>query len=127
MATIFLKLDDPDSASNCLLKAIDLKASCPDAYYYLGCINILKGRPETAAELLRKAVELNPKHSSALKELAHLFLISSSFTAALEKINQLRQICPGDAQLKKLEKSYAAKLAKQQLSDFLSRLRLTSK
>jgi tetratricopeptide (TPR) repeat protein len=123
MATIFIKLDDPDSASNCLLKAIDLKASCPDAYYYLGCINILKARPETAAELLQKAVELNPRHSSALKELAHLFLVSGSFTAALEKINQLRQICPNDAQLKKLEKSYAAKLAKQQLFDFLSRLR----
>lgn len=127
MATIFLKLDDPDCASNCLLKAIDLDPSNADAYYYLGCINILKARPQNAAELLQKAIQLNPKHTSALKELAHLFLGSGSFSAALEQINQLRLICPDDSQLKKLEKSYAAKHAKLQLSAFLSRLKLSSK
>jgi tetratricopeptide (TPR) repeat protein len=127
MASIFLKLDDLDFASNCLLKAIDLNPSNPDAYYYLGCINILKGRTDSAAELLRKAIELNPQHTAAVAELANLLLTGADFPAALEQINRLRQICPRDSHLKKLEKSYAAKQVIQRLADFFSRFRLTSK
>ena len=123
MGSIFLKLGDLDFASNCLLRAIDLDNLCDDAFYLLGCVNIIKQKQENAQELLSEAIEKNPENTVALKELAHLLLISGDFQQASDIINQLKQMTPADRQLKKLERLYRTKAAVQDLSDLFSRFK----
>jgi tetratricopeptide (TPR) repeat protein len=123
MASIFIKLGDLDYASSCLLRAIDHDNECDDAFYLLGCINIIKQKQENAQELLSIALEKNPKKSSALKELAHLMLSTGNFRQADDLINGLKRLSLADPELKKLERLYRTKAAIKDLSVLFSRFK----
>ncbi len=88
MASIFLQFNELDFATKCLIKTLELDNSNAEAFYYLGCVNILKGQLNIAKEFLLSAVKFNPKHKAALVELAHLYLKIGNAHFANEKIKQ---------------------------------------
>ncbi|MCO4772338.1 MAG: DnaJ domain-containing protein [Deltaproteobacteria bacterium] len=68
--TRFLK--DPSSSSGAtktIEAAIKLNSKHPDAWYYLGRIALLKKDSERARSRFKKALDCNPKHVAAAREL----------------------------------------------------------
>jgi tetratricopeptide (TPR) repeat protein len=125
MGSVFLELGELDYATNCVLKALDIDAYNLQANYYLGCINVLNGRPEEASVFFVKALDIDGEHLPSLKQSAYLDIIFARFESAAEKIKKAQRLCPKDGDLKKLHRELAVSNTKEKVSDFLGRFKPT--
>jgi len=66
------------------------------AYELLGIAQYLKGDTQAAIEALKRAVELNPKQSSALTRLGSIALADNDLTAAKSWFDRALQVDPKD-------------------------------
>ena len=88
MGTMFIELDQPDSASNCLLKAIDYDSSNKHAFYYLGLLLASDDRLTKAAEFLTCAIDLDDKFTDAFRHLAMVYMSMGHYDQAALQIAQ---------------------------------------
>ena len=105
MASMFLKIEDPDHASQCLLRAVGMDMRSVDAYYYLGVSAANKGQFADAERFFARALELNRDHIGALRDSAFTFLAAGQAPKATARIARARALLPEDCELRMLDYS----------------------
>lgn len=73
MASAYANSGDYENAESCCLRAMRCNAAAAEPYFLLAHIAELKGNDESAKELLRKTIYLNPAHIAAYCELGGLY------------------------------------------------------
>jgi tetratricopeptide (TPR) repeat protein len=102
MGSMFLVIGEADYATHCLLRAIDIDCANAEAYYYLGLVNSVKGRPEEAVEFFSHTLDISPEHIRALKDSACVYLAMGQLSNADERIRKALTLAGNDSQLKSL-------------------------
>jgi Flp pilus assembly protein TadD len=102
---MFLAVDDPDHASQCLLRAVGLDMRSADAYYYLGVSTANKGQFADAERFFSRALELDHNHIGALRDSAFTFLAANQASHATARIARARTLRPKDCELRMLDYS----------------------
>ena len=123
MASMFLRIGEPDYATACLLKALDIDNASADAYYYLGFIQASKKRYEEAAEFFGHTLDIKPEHVLALRDSAIVSVAMGKLNDAVEKIKKARLPDGSDPQLKRLERKLRLIQATERIGDFLCRFK----
>jgi len=136
MASMFLELQrkcptvstlenpEMDYAMHCLLRAIDINSSNPDAYYYLGVLNAMKGQLENAVELFGSTLDIDSEHLGALADSAAVSIKLGRFERAEELLARAMKISGGDnSRLKQLNRTLKRQLIKEKLKSGLFRSR----
>ncbi len=100
MASMFLELEDYESAINCLLQAVDIDDSNAQANYYLGLVSALKQRYENAEEFFNHTLELQPDHIETLRDLAVILVETGRIPQAVQTINRAASLASDDPQVK---------------------------
>ena len=124
MASMFLAIEDPDYASQCLLRAVGLDMRSPDAYYYLGVSAANKGQFADAERFFSRALELDHNHIGALRDSAFTFLAANQASSAAARITRARALRPKDCELRMLDYSVRLILQTNRLTGLLSKLDL---
>ena len=104
MGSMLLAIKDLDNAVHCLLRAVDIDSSNPDAYYYLGLVSALKGQLEDSAEFFGHALDINPEHISALKDSAVISLVTGRLDNANDRIKKALNLDSSDSRLKTINR-----------------------
>ena len=102
---MFLTVDDPDHASQCLLRAVGMDMRSADAYYYLGVSAANKGQFADAERFFTRALELSPDHLGALRDSAFTYLAANEAPKATDRIARARALEPQDCELRMLDYS----------------------
>ncbi|OGB91153.1 MAG: hypothetical protein A2Z31_04950, partial [candidate division NC10 bacterium RBG_16_65_8] len=84
-------------AETFLLQVAEQKTDYANVYHMLGVIAGLRGAPEKAVALFRRALALNPKYSEARLNLAITLADMGAYEAAAEEADALRGREPGEA------------------------------
>lgn len=100
--SIFLVLKDIDSAMHCQLRAIDLDANNPEAYYSLGIISLIKGNLNDAVDFLDQALNLIPDSVFFIYAYSLALLMAGKMKEAERVIKNLLNIC-SSRELKKIK------------------------
>jgi tetratricopeptide (TPR) repeat protein len=122
MASMFLTIEEPDRATQCLLRAVALDMGGPDAYYYLAIAAANKGQFLEAERFFVRVLDLKPDHTGALRDSAFTYLAVGQFDQAAERIARARAVLPGDSELRMLDYSTRLMRALRRLGSVLSRL-----
>jgi len=122
MASMFLTADDPDHASQCLLRAVGMDMRSADAYYYLGVSAANKGQFADAERFFARALELNPDHLTALRDSAFTYLAAGEAPKAKDRITRARELSPQDCELRMLDYSIRLILLGNRLTQYVARL-----
>jgi tetratricopeptide (TPR) repeat protein len=122
MASMFLRIEDPDHASQCLLRAVGLDMRSADAYYYLGVSAANKGQFADAERFFARALELNRDHIGALRDSAFTFLAAGQAPKATTRIARARALLPEDCELRMLDYSVRSILLLERLAHLPGRL-----
>jgi len=122
MASMFLTIEDPDHASQCLLRAVGMDMRSPDAYYYLGVSAANKGQFADAERFFSRALELDRNHAGALRDSAFTFLAANQAERARERIVRARTLLPDDCELRMLDYSVRLLLLVDRMTRRLDRL-----
>jgi tetratricopeptide (TPR) repeat protein len=122
MASMFLTTDDPDHASQCLLRAVGMDMRSADAYYYLGVSAANKGQFADAERFFTRALELSPDHLGALRDSAFTYLAANEAPKAAEQIAHARELEPQDCELRMLDYSIRLVLLTSRMTHYAARL-----
>ena len=122
VASMFFKIDDHDSATDCLLRAISIDCANADAYYYLGLASAVNGRLEEAVEYFGHTADIRPDDIRALRDAAVVYLAMGNVADAADRIQKARSLATNDLLLKSLESRVKLVRRKKRVADFLSRL-----
>jgi tetratricopeptide (TPR) repeat protein len=117
MGSIFLSIDEPDLATHCLLKAVDIDHSNADAYYYLALASATSGEFDGAAEFFTHALDLHPQDLLSLTDSAAVYLAMGKLSAASERIHQAKLLAPGDPRVTEIYRQILFARARQAISD----------
>jgi tetratricopeptide (TPR) repeat protein len=121
MGSMFLTIGETDLATHCLLRALDIDCTNPDAHYYLGLISIEKGRFSDAAEFFRHTLDLNSGHVGALRDSAYVYLMMGRLPIAAERITKASSLSSDDPQIRSLQRSIRIAQAIEHIMALLSR------
>jgi tetratricopeptide (TPR) repeat protein len=105
IATMFLAIQDSEHAKQCLLHAVGLDVRSADAYHYLGVSAANNGQFADAEQFLNHALDLDPKHTAALRDSAYTYLADGRPVKAAERIARARALLPDDCELRMLDHS----------------------
>jgi superkiller protein 3 len=109
--------DTFDYAINCLLRAIDADPCDTNAHYYLGLANAMNNRPDDAAEFFTQALDINPQHVLAIRDLACVYLAMHRPDEAA-KVLESGSLHVGDhAELKQIRRKVRRAQIARQLAD----------
>jgi Flp pilus assembly protein TadD len=122
MGSMFLEMDDLDSATHCLMRAVDIDCANVDAYYNLGLVSAIKGRLEDAAEFFSHALDIRPKDFRALRDSAIVYLTMGRTADAAKRIKKAMQLTDNNPQLKMLERKVRLMQSTERIRDFLCRI-----
>ena len=122
MASMFLAIEDPDHASQCLLRAVGLDMRSADAYYYLGVSAANKSQFVDAERFFSRALELDRDHIGALRDSAFTFLAAGQAPKATTRIARARALLPEDCELRMLDYSVRLILLTSRLTSLVCRL-----
>jgi tetratricopeptide (TPR) repeat protein len=122
MASMFLAIEDPDHASQCLLRAVGLDMRSADAYYYLGVSAANKSQFADAERFFSRALELDRDHLGALRDSAFTFLAAGQAPQATVRIARARTLLPTDCELRMLDYSVRLVLLTGRLTNLVCRL-----
>jgi superkiller protein 3 len=111
------KDDSLDCAAHCLLRALDIDPHDADAHYYLGLANVIKGRLEDAVEFFTCALEINPQHVLAIRDLAVVYLEMNRLADATETLERGTLIVGDHQQLKDVRRKVRRSQITKQLTD----------
>jgi tetratricopeptide (TPR) repeat protein len=93
---------DLDHASHCLMRAVEVDPTNPDAYYYLGVICTLKEQFHEAEGFFSQVLQTKPDHLWALRDSASLYLHQGRLPEAADRIRQARAHKGDDPSIRKL-------------------------
>ncbi|MGE5295877.1 MAG: tetratricopeptide repeat protein, partial [Solirubrobacterales bacterium] len=122
MASMFLAVEDPDHASQCLLRAVGLDMRSADAYYYLGVSAANKNQFADAERFFARALELDHNHVGALRDSAFTFLAANEAPKATSRIARARALRPQDCELRMLDYSVRLILMTGRVTGLLCKL-----
>jgi tetratricopeptide (TPR) repeat protein len=122
MASMFLIINEPDYATHCLLRAVDIDGANADGYYYLGLVSILNGRLDEAAEFFGHTLDIRPKDIRALRDSALVYLAMGRLAEASERIEKARSLDGTDSQLMALAGRVKLAQLTERVADSLWRL-----
>jgi tetratricopeptide (TPR) repeat protein len=123
MGSMFLTAGDPDYATHCLLRAVDVGSANADAYYYLGVASAVKGAFTDAADFFAHALDIKSEHVLALRDSAFVYLAMGKLDEAASRIEKARSLAGDDPQLRALKWRIRLAQITRRVSDFISRLR----
>ena len=124
MGSMFLRIDELDYATHCLLRAVDIDCANADAYYYLGAVRVMKGAFGDAAEFFAHALDIRSEHIPTLRDSAFVYLAMGRLADAAKSIEKACSLAGDDAELKALCRRIHLAQARQRITDFLCRFRL---
>jgi tetratricopeptide (TPR) repeat protein len=119
---MFLAVENPDHASQCLLRAVGLDMRSADAYYYLGVSAANKGQFTDAERFFSRALELDHNHLGALRDSAFTLLAAGQAPKATARIARARALLPEDCELRMLDYSVRLILLTGRLTSLVGRL-----
>jgi tetratricopeptide (TPR) repeat protein len=85
---LHLEQKKPQEAAEEFRRAIEIKASDPSLYMFLGIALTDAGRLGEAVDAHKKAVDLDPHHAMALTELGRLHAMKADFNAARDYLER---------------------------------------
>ena len=109
MGSIFLEIDEIDEAVHCFLRAVDFDCSNAQAYYYLGLSSFLRKQFDDAIQFFNHTLDINPKHISALKDLAITYCQIKEFALAAETIENACSLENNNNELKTIHRKIRLK------------------
>ncbi len=94
MASMFIQLKDPDSATDCLLRIIDDDHESTEAFYCLGVALAMRREYEGALSFFDHAVNLGGNDLDILADAAYLYLKTANLELALKMITTAQLLAP---------------------------------
>ena len=116
MTSMFIQINNPDNATDCLLRIIDQDSENLDAFHYLAVATAMRKEYEGALEFCEHAINLGNKTPDILADTAYLYLRTNRLKEALKTIIAARLFKPQN-------KLFAALYRKIQLAMFKDNLR----
>ncbi len=110
-----------DYAIHCLLRAMDLDGGNADAHYYMGLANALNGRLDDAAEFFTEALDINPQHVLAIRDLAAVYSALHRLKEAAEIIDRGVKFVGDNPELKTIRRKIRRSQIAQQLADLFGK------
>lgn len=102
IGSAYLNLQNVAEAQESFERATKLRASYPDtlanAWNNLGLLAARQGRTEESIGLFQKALQLNPDHAIALKNLGSAYRVLKRWDEARKAFEQALAASPGDAE-----------------------------
>jgi len=123
IGSMFLAIDEPDCATDCLLRAVDIDGANADAYYYLGLASAIKGRLDDSAEYFGHALDIRPKDVEVLRDSAVVCLAMGRLAKAAERINEASGVSGDDSELKALARRVKLAQLTERIAGFFDRFR----
>ncbi len=114
-------LDAFDYAINCLLRAIDADPCDPNAHYYLGLANAMNGRLDDAAEFFVQALDINPQHVWAIRDLAGVYCAMHKLDEAVKVLESGSLHVGEHTELKQIRRKVRRSQIAQQLAEVFGR------
>ncbi len=124
MGSMFLAIDEPHYARHCLLKAVDIDFTNPQAYYYLGLASALYGQTDDAAEFFNHTLDLNPGDVRTLRACAAVYLAMGRLDDAAKMAHKARALPDDDAELACLCRRIRFARAAEHVRVFLGRFKI---
>ena len=103
MGSMFLTISEPDYATHCFLRAVDIDCANADGYYYLGLVSIINGQLDDAVEFFSHTLDLRPEDVRALRDSAVIYLAMGRLAKAAERVKKARSLAGDDSQLRALD------------------------
>ena len=122
MGSMFLAISEPDYATHCLLRAVDMDYASADGYYYLGLARATKGCLDDAAEFFEHALDIRPKDVRILRDSAVVYLAMGRLVDARERIEKARSLAGDDRQLRTLENGIRLAKIRERIVDSIRQL-----
>ena len=93
---LLLQLRRPEEAMKAVEAALQTDANNPDYVYLRGAVEMSLQRPASAEQDLRKALQLAPRHTAAMNDLAVLLMNLNKKDEARSLLEQVLKINPQD-------------------------------
>jgi tetratricopeptide (TPR) repeat protein len=123
MGSIFLSIEEPDLATHCLLRAVEIDRSNADAYYYLALTSALACEYDDASEFFSHALDLRPNDLLALTDSAEVYLAMGKLDSAAERITRAKMLASGDERVRKIAAAILWARIQQAFSSLMSRFK----
>jgi tetratricopeptide (TPR) repeat protein len=83
-------------AEQLLTRALALQPRASMAYYYLGVLHKVRGRPDAALSAFRQTLEINPSYAPAYAQVGHVLSRTGHLNTALEHVRYAIRLSPRD-------------------------------
>jgi tetratricopeptide (TPR) repeat protein len=113
---------DLDHASHCLMRAMEVDSTNPDAYYYLGVVSAIKGLFRESEGFFAQALRAKPDHLPALRESAWLHLHQGHLSDAAQRIQQARTHGPDDTSIRDLDRRIRVQASQARVMAWVQRI-----
>ncbi len=127
MGAMFAEIDEPNYATHCLLRALELDRTNADANYYLGLISARQAMFDDALRFFRQALESDEHHLGALVQTASACLQTEKLDQAWENISKAHELSGDEPTVRTLYGRIRMARMRRRLAGPLGRFKISRK